>query len=76
MSDVVATLCDMTEPRRMASTDRRDTDRPEWFEDFMQSRTRMGRSPHTLRALRQDFDAIATLILGGSDELSVLGSVR
>lgn len=72
MSDVVATLCHMTEPRRMASTDRRDTDRPEWFEDFMQSRTRMGRSPHTLRALRQDFDAIATLILGGSDDLSVL----
>ena len=27
--------------------------------------------PHTLRALRRDFDSIATAILGGSEDLSV-----
>src|SRR6202048_3994984 len=39
--------------------------RPEWFAAFLADRGTRKPSPHTMKAYRQDFDAIATLIVGG-----------
>ena len=38
--------------------------RPEWFAAFLADRGTRKPSAHTMKAYRQDFDAIATLILG------------
>jgi integrase/recombinase XerC len=39
--------------------------RPEWFAAFLADRGTRKPSAHTMKAYRQDFDAIATLIAGG-----------
>src|SRR5688500_16982828 len=43
----------------------RETSRPEWFAAFLADRGTRKPSAHTLKAYRQDFDAIATLVVGG-----------
>jgi site-specific recombinase XerC len=40
--------------------------RPEWFAAFLADRGTRKPSAHTMKAYRQDFDAIATLIAGGA----------
>jgi integrase/recombinase XerC len=45
----------------LAST---EVSRPEWFEAFLADRGTRKPSVHTLKAYRQDFDAIATLVAG------------
>jgi integrase/recombinase XerC len=42
-----------------------EVSRPEWFAAFLADRGTRKPSAHTLKAYRQDFDAIATLIAGG-----------
>jgi site-specific recombinase XerD len=44
-----------------------DHSRPEWFAAFLADRGTRKPSAHTLKAYRQDFDAIATLIAGDAD---------
>ncbi|GAA1463546.1 tyrosine-type recombinase/integrase [Williamsia maris] len=44
---------------------------PVWFEQFMDDRQMRKLSPHSLKAYRQDFAAIAVLIAGSSEALSV-----
>ena len=44
-----------------------DGARPEWFEAFLADRGTRKPAVHTIKAYRQDFDAIATLIAGGED---------
>jgi len=41
--------------------------RPEWFPAFLADRGTRKPSAHTLKAYRQDFDAIAAHIAGGED---------
>jgi integrase/recombinase XerC len=41
-----------------------DDIRPAWFEAFLADRGTRKPSAHTMKAYRQDFDAIATLIVG------------
>ena len=41
--------------------------RPEWFAAFLADRGTRKPSAHTMKAYRQDFDAIATLVTGGAD---------
>lgn len=41
-----------------------DVSRPEWFTAFLADRGTRKPSAHTLKAYRQDFDAIATLVAG------------
>jgi hypothetical protein len=41
-----------------------DDSRPAWFEAFLADRGTRKPSEHTMKAYRQDFDAIATLIVG------------
>ena len=41
-----------------------DDSRPAWFEAFLADRGTRKPSAHTMKAYRQDFDAIATLIIG------------
>ena len=50
-----------------AQSDGVDRARPEWFAAFLADRGTRKPSAHTLKAYRQDFDAIATLIAGGED---------
>ena len=52
-------------PRRQP--DGVDGARPEWFAAFLADRGTRKPSAHTLKAYRQDFDAIAALIVGGAD---------
>ena len=54
-------------PRVTAQPDGVDGARPEWFAAFLADRGTRKPSAHTLKAYRQDFDAIATLITGGED---------
>jgi integrase/recombinase XerC len=54
-------------PHRSAQPDGVDRARPEWFAAFLADRGTRKPSAHTLKAYRQDFDAIATLIAGGED---------
>ena len=54
-------------PHRTAQPDGVDSARPEWFAAFLADRGTRKPSAHTLKAYRQDFDAIATLIAGGED---------
>ena len=51
-------------PRRAEQPDSIERARPEWFAAFLADRGTRKPSAHTLRAYRQDFDAIATLIAG------------
>jgi len=54
-------------PRGTEQPDSVETSRPEWFAAFLADRGTRKPSAHTLKAYRQDFDAIATLIAGGED---------
>jgi hypothetical protein len=49
--------------------DNTDGLRPEWVAAFLADRGTRKPSAHTLKAYRQDFDAIATLIAGGEDSV-------
>jgi hypothetical protein len=46
-----------------------DDGRPGWFEAFLADRGTRKPSAHTMKAYRQDFDAIATLIVGDQEPL-------
>ena len=48
-----------------SQTDATDVSRPAWFEAFLADRGTRTPSVHTMKAYRQDFDAIATVIAGG-----------
>ena len=54
-------------PHRTEQADGVDGARPEWFAAFLADRGTRKPSAHTLKAYRQDFDAIAALIAGGGD---------
>ena len=54
-------------PDRTEHADGVDGARPEWFAAFLADRGTRKPSAHTLKAYRQDFDAIAALIAGGGD---------
>jgi integrase/recombinase XerC len=54
-------------PHRTAQPDNIERARPQWFAAFLSDRGTRKPSAHTLKAYRQDFDAIATLIAGGED---------
>ena len=54
-------------PHRIERPDGVERARPEWFAAFLADRGTRKPSAHTLKAYRQDFDAIATLIAGGED---------
>jgi integrase/recombinase XerC len=43
-----------------------DVSRPEWFAAFLADRGTRKPSAHSMKAYRQDFDAIATLVAGGA----------
>jgi hypothetical protein len=43
-----------------------EASRPEWFAAFLADRGTRKPSAHTIKAYRQDFDAIATLIAGSA----------
>ena len=58
---------DRARPQFAAQSDGVDRARPEWFAAFLADRGTRKPSAHTLKAYRQDFDAIATLIAGGED---------
>ena len=45
---------------------------PRWFTDFLTDRAVRKPSPHTTKAYRQDFEAIATLIAGTADAVADL----
>jgi site-specific recombinase XerC len=47
-----------------------DVPRPEWFGAFQADRGTRKPSMHTMKAYRQDFDAIANLVAGDSDGVS------
>ena len=49
-------------PRPPKSASPADEHRPEWFEQFLADRGTRKPSAHTLKAYRQDFDAIAALL--------------
>jgi hypothetical protein len=44
--------------------DDRESPYPDWFSAFMADRAIRKPSPHTIKAYRQDFAAIATLLAG------------
>ena len=54
-------------PHRTEQADGVEASRPEWFAAFLADRGTRKPSVHTLKAYRQDFDAIASLIAGGED---------
>jgi hypothetical protein len=54
-------------PHRTERPDGVDGARPEWFAAFLADRGTRKPSAHTLKAYRQDFDAIATLMARGQD---------
>ncbi len=62
-----------TPARRDAETEVADTDLfPDWFSQFLNDRQTRKPSAHTMKAYRQDFIAIATLVAGGnSTQLAV-----
>ena len=59
------------ENRFPAASSGGDGARPAWFKAFLADRATQKPSAHTLKAYRQDFDAIATVIVG--DEQPVAG---
>jgi integrase/recombinase XerC len=46
--------------------------RPEWFAGLLADTGIRKPSAHTMKAYRQDFDAIAVLVAGGGEDLSSL----
>jgi site-specific recombinase XerC len=46
--------------------------RPEWFAAFLADRGTRKPSPHTMKAYRQDFDAIAALIVGSKRDAAAM----
>jgi len=48
------------------TTDTAESSRPEWFAAFLADRGTRKPSAHTMKCYRQDFDAIATLVVGGT----------
>ena len=54
-------------PHRAEQPDSVERARPQWFAAFLADRGTRKPSAHTLKAYRQDFDAIAALIAGGED---------
>ncbi|WP_082698585.1 tyrosine-type recombinase/integrase [Mycobacterium sp. GA-2829] len=50
----------------------RQPGRPAWFEAFLADRGTRKPSAHTMKAYRQDFDAIANLIAGADDVLTTM----
>jgi site-specific recombinase XerC len=52
-------------PDTPVQADNTEGTRPEWFAAFLADRGTRKPSVHTMKAYRQDFDAIATLIAGG-----------
>jgi hypothetical protein len=46
--------------------------RPQWFAPFQADRGTRKPSPHTMKAYRQDFDAIAALIVGSKGDLAAM----
>lgn len=44
--------------------------RPAWFASFLADRGTRKPSPHTLKAYGQDFDAIAAIVVGDTDEIA------
>lgn len=46
--------------------------RPEWFAAFLADRRTRKRSAHTMKVYRQDFDAIAALIVGSDEDPSAM----
>src|SRR6476646_11321798 len=59
----------ITVPRPPKSASPADERRPEWFEQFLADRGTRKPSAHTLKAYRQDFDAIAALLAGDTHDL-------
>jgi site-specific recombinase XerC len=59
----------MTEPL-LPTESAGDDGRPAWFEAFLADRGTRKPSAHTMKAYRQDFDAIATLIVGEHEPLA------
>jgi site-specific recombinase XerD len=51
---------------------RREVSRPKWFAAFLADRGTRKPSAHTIKAYRQDFDAIAALIVGSDQEMSAM----
>ncbi len=45
---------------------------PGWFGEFLADRAIRKPSPHTTKAYRQDFEAVALLLAGGADAISTL----
>jgi hypothetical protein len=58
-------LAAMADPRDELDTT--DVAHPEWFAAFLADRGTRKPSAHTMKAYRQDFDAIATLVAGDAD---------
>ena len=54
-------------PDTPVQADNTEGARPEWFAAFLADRGTRKPLAHTIKAYRQDFDAIATLIAGGGD---------
>ena len=59
----------ITVPRPPKSASPADEHRPEWFEQFLADRGTRKPSAHTLKAYRQDFDAIAALLADDTHDL-------
>src|SRR3977135_3610876 len=57
-------------PRAAEQPDSIDGARPEWFAAFLADRGPRKPSAHTMKAYRQDFDAIATLAGADTSDLS------
>ena len=55
-----------TLPRTSQPDNADDVSRPEWFAAFLADRGTRKPSAHSMKAYRQDFDAIATLVVGGA----------
>ena len=53
-------------------TDPTDVSRPDWFAAFLADRGTRKPSAHTMKAYRQDFDAIAAVIAGSKGDLAAM----
>jgi integrase/recombinase XerC len=56
--------------RAPAADNAGDDSRPAWFEEFLADRGTRKPSAHTMKAYRQDFDAIVTLIVGSESPVA------
>jgi hypothetical protein len=54
-------------PHPAEQVDGVEASRPQWFAAFLADRSTRKPWAHTLKAYRQNFDAIATLLVGGED---------